>query len=88
LAFPSTAPTSRITIATDLSSFVQIFLQGISGFFPVGNRHVCHTNNPPGRFQAKPCNTVLFYNRDFRYSLLSRAMNFTLIPLGHAAWHS
>ena len=30
----------------------------------------------------------LSYNRDFRYSRLSRAMNFTLIPLGHAAWHS
>ena len=30
----------------------------------------------------------LSYNKDFRYSRLRRAMNFTLMPLGHAAWHS
>ena len=32
--------------------------------------------------------TTLPLNSAFRYSRFSRAMNFTLTPFGHTAWHS
>ncbi len=49
------------------------------------------TNEKGGRFPFRPlfaAYAACYLNSDFWYSRFSLAMNLTLIPLGHAAWHS
>ena len=61
--------------------------------YPTGFHRVPRSRSPiaPRADDHSPANTydpALDLNSAFRNSRLSRAMNFTLIPLGHAASHS